>query len=50
MEYPNLDIISLRPMYVSTPMTKHTKEGNAITPEECAIGLMAKLGNLKVYL
>jgi 17beta-estradiol 17-dehydrogenase / very-long-chain 3-oxoacyl-CoA reductase len=42
-EYPELDIISLRPSEVSTPMTCHKKDFLTISPDECAEGLLKDL-------
>ena len=43
-EYPELDIISLRPSEVSTPMTFNKKKDIlTIGPEECAEGLLKGL-------
>lgn len=42
-EYPELDIISLRPSEVSTPMTCFKKDIFTITPERCAEGLLKDL-------
>lgn len=43
-EYPELDIISLRPSEVSTPMTYNKKKDLlTIGPEECVEGLLKDL-------
>jgi len=45
-EYPQLDIVSLRPVYVSTAMTFNRELSyKTITPANCALGLFKKLGH-----
>jgi len=45
-EYPQLDIVSLRPVYVSTAMTFQKELSfKTLSPTECALGLLAKLGH-----
>jgi len=45
-EYPELDIVALRPVYVSTNMTFNKELSfKTLTPSECALGLLGKLGH-----
>jgi len=47
-EYPNIDIMSLRPGYVSTQLNARKKPSlEVLTPEECAEGCLKDLGKRK---
>ncbi|XP_051912321.1 17-beta-hydroxysteroid dehydrogenase type 3-like [Hippocampus zosterae] len=43
-EYPSLDVLSLRPSEVQTPMTFHKQDMFTITARQCAEGLCRVLG------
>ncbi|CAK90631.1 unnamed protein product (macronuclear) [Paramecium tetraurelia] len=44
LEYPNIDILAHRPMYVTTPMTNFQKGQGAISPFQAAKGALQRLG------
>ena len=45
LEHPQIDVLSLRPGYVSTPLTTNLPTGGmVITPNMCATAALAALG------
>jgi len=45
IEYPGVDILSLQPLYISTPLTHHKALGpDTVSPRECARGTLDDLG------